>query len=133
MCRYDQAENSIGHSINVLVTGLVFMLFCVILKAFPGSPAEQWGVAIQFFWNDMQASYSEHTLFVVVSFLLFFCTYWAISLAYLLLDIFRPASLLPYKIQTSYILSKHDLLRAIILVLANHSLAFPVIYGSSFF
>lgn len=129
---YTRAGALLGHFVVVALAGVVFGLVFACMTAYPGTAVADLFSRAQVFWDDMRTSYTDFSLFVVVNGVLFLASYWGISLLYLILDVWRPASLLPYKTQRDYVLTKADFLRGATLVLCNQALAIPVIFGIYF-
>jgi len=128
---------SMNKALSTVIVGLALLalggVYLVIQYSYPNVPADQIYTWLNNIWGEILAkNYNSYTIFTYGVFLPQFLIWVVVGGFFLILDLTRPAVLLPFKTQPNAVLDKTDLARAISVGMMNHVLSFLLCLGCAY-
>jgi hypothetical protein len=119
---YDAVHAAISPVALLGRTGLIACIALAIYWVLPSTLVNVVGGALQSGWERCLDSYSPEVLVTAGIFGGFVVTYWTVCACFVTLDLLRPASLMPFKVQPDFVLTFPGLAKIVAVALCNQVL-----------
>jgi len=119
---YDAVRVVLSRVATSGVIGIALVLVMAIYMSLPSSLANVVGNALQSAWEGLLDAYSPETLVIGGIFGSFVVVYWTVCVCFVTLDLLRPASLMPFKVDPNFVLTLPALAKIAAVALCNQGL-----------
>lgn len=125
---YDQAAGLVGAAQTTVATAAALAVAGLVAASAPSSALEWASETLTGVWHHLLETHSEKDLFIHGIAACFFVSYYGMGLVFLVLDMTRPALLIPFKIQEDFKLSWADVARIMPLSLLNQAIMLAALH-----